>query len=289
MEKINQQIQTYLEYCEKIRCMSATTMGAKRNVLKRFVACTGVKDLQKLDNKTFNIWVKNETERGVSPRSINTYNSVILAMVRYYRECGLKVPLNITLIGKLREGSLRRKYYTADEIKHAVAHAGPEVGLMIKIMFETGMRIAELTRLKITDFNGRRIKFIGKGNKPREVYITNTTLAEVQKYIRKYRPKNYLWGVSGGMATINGEPPTTNTIREHLKEAFMSAGFEGFYPHALRHSFATDLQLKGASVEEIKEMIGHESVATTERYLHGFDGQLEALFDKYQRMQVDSK
>ena len=62
---------------------------------------------------------------------------------------------------------------------------------------------------------------------------------------------------------------------------FLRAGFEGFYPHALRHSFATNLQMKGATVSEIKEMIGHSSVATTERYLHGFDGRLKELFDRY--------
>ncbi len=59
------------------------------------------------------------------------------------------------------------------------------------------------------------------------------------------------------------------------------AGFYDFYPYALRHSFATDLQVGGASVAEIKEMIGHENIAMTERYFHGFEGRLEELFDKY--------
>ena len=90
-----------------------------------------------------------------------------------------------------------------------------------------------------------------------------------------------LWSVNDGVLTCNGEPPTVNTVRKWLREAFAAAGFEGFYPHALRHSFATDLQIRGASVMEIKEMIGHESVATTERYLHGFDGRMRELFDKY--------
>ena len=71
-------------------------------------------------------------------------------------------------------------------------------------------------------------------------------------------------------------------MRRRLREPFYAAGFTDFYPHALRHSFATHLQQRGASVAEIKEMLGHESIATTERYLHSFDGKLEQLFNKYQ-------
>ena len=156
-----------------------------------------------------------------------------------------------------------------------------ETGLMIRIMFETGMRIAELTRLRIDNFDGRRVRFVGKGKKMREVYVTDATLALMSEYVMKNGVTGYLWSVCDDGLTCNGEPPTINTIRTRLKQAFERAGFSGFYPHALRHSFATNLQLKGASVAEIKEMIGHSSVATTERYLHGFEGRLEELFDKY--------
>ena len=101
----------------------------------------------------------------------------------------------------------------------------------------------------------------------------------VEEFAQMRGVQDYLWGLYGYGA--NGEPPTTATIRKRLRRAFEVAGFNGFYPHALRHSFATDLQRRGASVEEIKEMIGHSSVATTERYLHGFEGRLLELFDKY--------
>ena len=110
----------------------------------------------------------------------------------------------------------------------------------------------------------------------REVYIHEDTWWEVQELVRER-------GIGEGylFATLNGEPPTVATVRKRLKGAFLAAGFDDFYPHALRHSFATKLQVKGASVEEIKEMMGHESVATTERYLHGFEGRLEELFERY--------
>ena len=281
MKTIERQVEEYLVYCERVWRMTEATMVVKRNVLTRFVRVTRLDDLGKLTNDVFNKWVEHETGRGASARSVNTYNSVVLAMVRYYRGVGVVIPLNIPLIGKLKEGRLRRNFYTSEEIERVVACADFETGLQIKMMFETGMRIAELTRLRVSDFEGRRIRFIGKGRKPREVYITDETLRWLNEYIQRYGVKDYLWGAYGGVLTLNGEPPTVNTVRQHLKRPFIAAGLTDFYPHSLRHSFATDLQLRGASVAEIREMIGHESVSTTERYLHGFEGRLEELFDKY--------
>lgn len=276
MRKISQQMEDYLNYCEKVRGMSQATMCAKRNILKRFIEVTELKSLGEFDNNVFNRWVENETRRGVSARSINTYNATILAMVQYYRGLGVVVPLKIALVQKLKEGQVRRRFYTAEEVERVLAEADFETGLMIKIMFETGMRIAEVTRLRVADISGRRIKFVGKGRKPREVYIRESTRKELWRYIMKRGVVGYVWGVE-----LCDEPPTVATVRKRLRRPFYAAGFKDFYPHALRHSFATDLQMKGASVAEIKEMIGHESVATTERYLHGFEGRLEELFDKY--------
>lgn len=276
MKTINRQLGDYLEYCEKVRCMSEATMRTKKNVLERFVKVTRLSDLSELTNEVFNVWVAYEVSRGVSYRSVNAYNAVILAAVRYFIGTGKVIPLKTALIGKLKEGEVRRKFYTANEVKQAVSCADFKTGLMITLMFETGLRIAELVNLRVSDFDGRRIKFIGKGRKPREVYIRESTLLWVHKYINIYNIEGYLWG-----DTLNGEPPTVATVRKRLRRPFFEAGFTDFYPHALRHSFATDLQYNGASVEEIKEMIGHESLATTERYLHGFDGRLMELFDKY--------
>lgn len=275
MRRINQQIANYLYYCEKVRRMAPTTMRVKENTLKMFVTTTGISNLRMLTNEVFNDWMTSLINRGVTPRSVNTYNATILAMIRYHCNIGLNIPLQLSLIGKLHEGALKRRFYSSKEIKTVISQADFETSLMIEIMFETGMRIAELTYLKVSDFNGRRIQFIGKGRKPREVYIHRDTLRKLCKFLQEKKTNGYLF------ATLNGEPPTVATIRKRLQKPFLMAGFEGFYPHALRHSFATNLQLKGASVAEIKEMMGHESIATTERYLHGFEGKLEELFDKY--------
>lgn len=275
MKNIENQIMDYLEYCEKVRRMSERTLIMKRSVLWRFVFVTGLSRLELLTNPIMNNWIMAETTRGISARTMNMYNAVILAMVRYYRDSGmLEIPLKTTLIHKLKERTPRRIFYTRSEITKVSQMADTETQLMINIMADTGMRIAELTHLRLTNFNGRRIIFLAKGQKVREAYIRHNTYRLFSDFINENSIKDYLW-------VGRNTHLTTEAIRKRLKKAFATAGYQDFYPHALRHSFATNLQLCGATTEEIRILIGHASIVTTERYLHGFDGQVKKLFEKY--------
>lgn len=276
MKVIYKQIESYLTYCQKVRRMSEVTMKAKRYALIRFVDETKLKNLHKLSNYIFDSYIAKMVQNRTSGRSINTYSAIIISFVKYHQELGMVIPFKSVLVQKQKEKKTERKFYITEEIEQVIEATDRETGLIIEIMFETGMRIAEITKLKVADFRGQRIQFIGKGRKLREVYIKRETLKKVQGFIKDCKIKNSLWG-----KTLNGEPPTSSTIRKKLKEAFLKVGFEDFYPHALRHSFATNLQCKGATVAEIKEMMGHANIATTERYLHGFDGKLRELFEKY--------
>ena len=276
MTIFQKQINHYLNYCANVRKMSATTLTSKRSTLNRFAEITRCHSLKNLTNEVFNHWIEYETGHHVSPRSINTYNAIILAMVKYYREMGATIPLKTPLIKKLKEGSTRRNFYTHAQIQQVLKFADPKTALMIRICFETGLRISELTNLRLLNFTNCRINFIGKGNKPREVYISAATFQAMQQYIAQNQITDYLWAAKPGKL-----PPTSHGIRKRLRRPFLKAGFPDFYPHALRHSFATDLQARGASIEEIREMVGHESIATTERYLHALDGHLSELFLKY--------
>lgn len=281
MDKIHQQINDYLKYLVVFRNTATTTLSQKRTILLYFVKITEIREISEITNVVFSRWVEFLENSALNPNSINSYNSIIIAMLRYYQESGDRISLNLAFLKKLKPKEVRHIFYSREEISRVIDSANFETGLMIRIMFETGMRIAELVRLKADDIDKRRICFIGKGGKSREVYITNETLQSIKRYIAQYDLSGFLWCVSNGVPAQNGEPPTINTVRQRMKEAFLAAGIQDFHPHALRHSFATDLQRSGASVAEIKEMMGHSNISTTERYLHNFDGRLQELFDKY--------
>lgn len=282
MKDINFQIIEYLNYCKDICRMSPKTIDNKRSILDRFCRETNIVSIKDLSDQIYQKWLKIELDRQISSSSIDIYNSALLGFIKYFRNAGFIISLNLNAVPHFKVVKPERKFYTYKEIEKVLYEADDVNSIIIRIMFETGMRINELTFMKIENLNGQQISFIGKGNKKRKVYINIQTSQKLHSYLEKYQiGSGYIWCVQNGIKTLNGEPVSSNTIRDNLRQIFEKAGFEGFYPHALRHSFATDLQRKGASIEEIKEMMGHSSIATTERYLHGFDGKLEELFRKY--------
>lgn len=270
------QINRYLDYCANTRQMTKATMRSKYSALRSLVADTKLKDLNDLTNDVYDKFVKEERKRNVSARTINNKASNIIAFVKYWREMGINAPLKTPLIVKLKEQPPRRTCYTKDEIREVLENSTYDMQwLLIKIAFETGMRITEIRNLHISQINGRKINFIGKGTKAREVYLTLETYTRLMKYIEKNNIREFVWLNEWGYHI------SVDTIRRIMREPFIKCGHEDFYPHALRHSFGTNIQRQGATIFEIKEMMGHSNIATTQKYLHGMDGQLESLFDKY--------
>lgn len=276
MKPIERQIGAYLDYCKNIRRMSEMTLASKKSALRLFVRESGCDDLKNLDNKKLNNFVKIETERKVAPGTLSLRLTHIITLVNYYREMNFRIPLKLSLVPRLKNTPKKRVFYSKSQIELVLKNATEIEWLLVKIAFDTGMRISEITNLSVEKIYGRKILFIGKGNRPREVYLSKICEKRLRKYLRENN-------IQSGAIWRNrqGEAFSVNTIRAKMKRAFSRVGFDDFYPHALRHSFGTDIERRGASVEVIKEMMGHSNVATTERYLHGFDGGLEELFNLY--------
>ena len=123
---------------------------------------------------------------------------------------------------------------------------------------------------------GKKIRFIGKGKKDRVVYIGNETLLRLKQYTSERH-------IETGRIWLNewGYPQSDSTLRHIMRTHFRHCGYTDFYPHALRHSFASDLQRQHATPLEIMAMLGHSNVATTQRYLDSLGGELEGLYAKY--------
>ena len=275
---LQHQIEEYIDYCENVRLMTPVTIAEKRDILTRFVKTVDCPTLEQLTNQHINNYIKGEIARGLKARSINCYMQQIIAFIRYSKEMGIETQVKLPLIPKLKEEPPCRNYYDYKTIKKVIDNSDEVQSLMISICFDTGMRITELTNLKIKDFKGSKVTFIGKGRIHHESYIRPETKAKLKKYIESYDISSYLWAERG-----KTKPMTAYSVSMTMRRAFEANGIEGFHPHALRHSFATDLQKKGASIEEIQKMIGHSNTSVTECYLHSFDS-LEPLFKKYQKI-----
>lgn len=144
---------------------------------------------------------------------------------------------------------------------------------MLETLYSCGLRVSELVTLKLSDlfFEEGFIKITGKGNKQRFVPIGNFT----QKYINLYREtdRNKLSIQKGHEDTLflnrRGKSLTRAMVFTIIKELAVKIGLtKTISPHTFRHSFATHLLENGADLRSIQLMLGHESITTTEIYMH---------------------
>lgn len=278
LKSIDKQIDEYLNYCENVRRMSEQTLHSKRWICREFLKTIKIDSLNELSNKHVNEWIAEQTARGCSGRTINSRLVNLVAMLRYFQDMGVSFPkLKLRLIIKCKEQPPRRVYYTREQIEQVLRYADHLEWLLIKLCFDCGLRISELRNLRLMNLNGRMVTFIGKGSKARESYMSEEARSRLDDWIQRNRISDFIWVRTPG----KNEPMSVEDIRYLMKKPFYQAGFKNFYPHALRHSFATDIQKHGASLMETKEMLGHARIETTERYVHGLEGHLEYFFDKY--------
>lgn len=278
IRQIDKQIDEYLNYCENVRRMSEQTLHGKRWICREFLKTIKIDSLSELSNKHINEWIAEQTARGCSGRTINSRLVNLVAMLRYFQDMGISFPkLKLRLIIKCKEQPPRRVYYTREQIEQVLRYADHLEWLLIKLCFDCGLRISELRNLRLMNLNGRMVTFIGKGSKARESYMSEEARSRLDDWIQRNRISDFIWVRTPG----KNEPMSVEDIRYLMKKPFYQAGFKNFYPHALRHSFATDIQKHGASLMETKEMLGHARIETTERYVHGLEGHLEYFFDKY--------
>jgi len=156
---------------------------------------------------------------------------------------------------------------------------------ILETLFSTGLRVSELARLNRDQINLERKEFgvIGKGTKPRVVFLSDTAAEWIKLYLQSREDyfKPLFIRYSGHRdSTKNGEKMrlTPRFIQLIVAKYARMCGlpFETS-PHTLRHSFATDLLIGGADIRSVQEMLGHESIRTTQVYTHVTDRQLREV------------
>lgn len=144
---------------------------------------------------------------------------------------------------------------------------------IIETLYSCGLRVSELTNLLMSDlfFEEGFIRVTGKGNKQRFVPISEETISLVQYYISDERPRFKAKPEFQDQLFLNrrGRQLTRAMIFTILKQLAVKINLQkNISPHTLRHSFATHLLENGADLRAIQLMLGHESITTTEVYLH---------------------
>ena len=175
---------------------------------------------------------------------------------------------------------------STDEIGRIIAAASAPTtkGLrdcaMLEVLYSCGLRVSELTSLRMSDlfFGEGYIRVIGKGDKQRLVPVSAVARDRIQRYLEQREAARS--GEEAVFLNNRGTQLTRVMVFTIIRRAAERAGIEKrISPHTFRHSFATHLLEGGASIRQVQEMLGHESILTTEIYTH--------LDDRYLRRAVE--
>ncbi len=282
---LGESLEKYLKmlYQEK-RCAPRTIEAYKRDLLpwvefleSKYRELPGT---AKNDPLFLRLYLRRRSEAGVTNRSLARFLSALSGFQRFLaarsgnKQYIFKLPTmkyrsgipNFVPQREIRRlfdhssvrGDKRRYFYWRDYI-------------MIALLYATGIRREELANIKLSDIDltGGTVTVLGKGNKVRVVPIGDATVSEIDQFLKIRQDFCDEKAARSPFLFLNkqAEPLTVRSVDRLVKKFAASVGLD-VTPHTLRHSFATHLLENGADLLLIKEILGHSSLSTTQKYTH---------------------
>lgn len=150
---------------------------------------------------------------------------------------------------------------------------------VLELLYGSGLRVSEAVQLDIYDVDDSFVKVKGKGRKERVVPVSREAILAVDAYLLNHRSNYESESNQALFVTSKGKRVDRFLIWRRIKEYCKEAGIEkNIHPHTLRHSFATHLLDGGADLRVIQEMMGHSSIASTDRYMQVSTQHLSEAF-----------
>lgn len=248
----------------RLQHYAPSSIKAYKNALAKFLGAFEGYDLKQLtvlqiQNFIHHLQVKN----GISA----IYQKQILASITKFYLLYYKRKLELAPLCPKRRAKPLPKYLTVSETKRLLQQCtNLKHGCILKILYGCGLRVSEVIALKIKDIDADAMRLLvraAKGKKDRALPLPLTLLQNLRQYYLAYRPKDYLFeGQNGGIYTAKS---IQSFIKKYAREAKI---LKAVTPHMLRHSFATHQLENGINIRYVQELLGHNSIKTTELYTH---------------------
>ena len=297
-------INQFLEYLEIEKNSSKLTIRNYRFYLERFRAWfeqnNKGKDISQITTdvvRRYRVYLSNlSDEKGMTLKRITqSYHIIALRSFLRYLIRNDKNTLTPEKIDLPKTESRSLKFLEQDHLRELFnsVDTGNEKGLrdrtILEMLFSTGLRVSELTKLNRDSVNLKTREFgvIGKGNRARIVFLSDSAVFWITKYLEarldEYKPLFIRYAKSTSIENGGEKMRLTPRSVERTVEKYvrLSRIPVKATPHTMRHSFATDLLSNGADLRSVQEMLGHKNISTTQIYTHVTNPQLKEIHKKF--------
>ena len=264
----NEQLIKKMKEDMKMRNFSKYTYDSYLGKTKDIMRYYGEKKLEEVTIEELRRFLLKylKEERKLADRSINYYNSVI----RFIYEVTLDKVLNKKQLPMRKQKKEVYKVLTKEELStffNCVDNF--KFKTIFMLVYGSGLRIGEVANLRVEDIESKKMRIFvreGKGNKERYTILPKQSLEMLRTYWSKYRQNKRRGRI---FLSETGKAITVGVIREHFRKYRRKAKInEKATVHTLRHNFATDLIERGATLIQVKELMGHSNIRSTMAYVH---------------------
>lgn len=292
---MQREIQAFIDNLRGERGLSPHTLSAYQSDLAQFAAWLGERGVTQsaaIIPDHASAFLAALRQSGLAPASLTRKGTVLTLWAQFLcREALCAKDFTACLEPQRNKGQRLPTVLSLPEVLRLLQAPRPDTpdGLrdraMLETMYGSGLRVSELVQLQTreVDLRAMLVRPFGKGAKERDVPLSEESALAIRAYLARARP-----------ALMSGKPETPflfvtrrgaamsraqfwNLIKAYAAQAQIA---KNATPHTLRHSFATHLLAGGADIRSIQEMLGHESVETTQRYTRVDVARLRAVYDK---------
>jgi len=280
----------YLQYEKRYSSHTLISYKNDLNQLIQFLSNhypeTSVEDV---NHAILRDWVITLSESGMNESSINRKLVTLRSFYKFLIQKGTIEKSPVSKLSNLKTKKSLPHFVRENDMNLLLDHdlfedsfLGKRDHVVIEILYGTGMRLSELIELKTVkiDFVNTSIKVLGKRNKERIIPISRTLSFLINNYI-SLKNEAFIDNDNDYLIVSNkGEKSYPMMINRIVKKYLQGISVDKKSPHILRHTYATHLLERGADLNAVKDLLGHQSLAATQIYTHNSLGKLKKVFDQ---------
>lgn len=306
--EVDQYIQKFLEYLEVERGSSPLTVRNYAHYLKRFsdwikkrqgLSDSKLKDINQDTTREYRLYLSRlpaapKMDASLSRKTQGYHAIALRSFLRWLIKTDHQV-LSPDKIDLPKPEGHSIKFLTGEQVDRLLGApllsflTGKRDKAILEVLFSTGLRVSELTKLNRDkmDLERREFGIIGKGGRSRVVFLSTRAADSLKEYFAarkdKYKPVFIRHKGKTGPGISDEEMRLTpRSVQRMIKKYARRIQIPvDVTPHVLRHSFATDLLMAGADLRSVQEMLGHKNVSTTQIYTHITNKQLKQVHESF--------